>query len=117
MIQIINDNVQTAAGIRMFSSRVGKWGQVLIARGWRMHGPNQSLEGLPVDGTCSVFFIFPLRHPHLFKGVQRGQDGATAKRERMQSQQCEGCKCQLEPAEQHRTSESASLYQGLIFLF
>lgn len=36
------------------------------------------LEGLPVDGTCSVFFILALRHPHLFEGVQRRQDGAAA---------------------------------------
>lgn len=38
------------------------------------------LEGLPVDGTCSVFFIFPLWHPHLLKGVQWRQDGAAAER-------------------------------------
>lgn len=38
------------------------------------------LEGLPVDGTCSVIFIFPLRHPHLLKGVQWRQDGAAAER-------------------------------------
>lgn len=35
------------------------------------------LEGLPVNGTCFVFVVFPFRHPHLFKGVQRCQDRAT----------------------------------------
>lgn len=49
-------------------------------------GRGPRLEGLPVDGTCSVFFIFPLRHPHLFKGVQRRQDGAAAERTRWFSQ-------------------------------
>lgn len=41
-------------------------------------GRRRRLEGLPVDGTCSVFFVFSLRHPHLLKGVQRCQDGAAA---------------------------------------
>jgi len=59
------------------------WGRLrAVLRGW---GCGTCLEGLPVDGTCSVFFIFSLRHPHLFKGVQRCQDGAAAKGERLQS--------------------------------
>lgn len=60
----------------------GGWGgglRAVLERGeGRSHdvGSPSRLEGLPVDGTCSVFFIFTLRHPHLFKGVQRRQDGA-----------------------------------------
>lgn len=39
------------------------------------------LEGLPVDGPCSVLLILLLTDPHLLKGVQRRQDGATTQRE------------------------------------
>lgn len=55
---------------------------VLMGGGWRIYNANPNLEGLPVDGTRSVFFIFPLGHPHLLKGVQRCQDGATVRGER-----------------------------------
>lgn len=41
-------------------------------------GPGSVLEGLPVDGTCSVLLVLPLRHPHLLEGVQRRQNGAAA---------------------------------------
>lgn len=34
------------------------------------------LEGFPVDGSGTVFLVFLLRDPHLFKGVQGGEDGA-----------------------------------------
>lgn len=51
----------------------GLWGQFWGA----ITGCQPLLEGLPVDGTCSVLFIFPLRHPHLLKGVQWCQDGAS----------------------------------------
>lgn len=59
---------------------------VLMGRGWRSRGADPNLEGLPVDGTRSVFFIFPLGHPHLLKGVQRRQDGAAAGEERGEGQ-------------------------------
>lgn len=40
------------------------------------------LEGLPVDGPCSVLLILLLTDPHLLKGVQRRQDGATTQNTR-----------------------------------
>lgn len=45
---------------------------------FRAMAGNAVLEGLPVDGTCSVFLILPLGHPHLLEGVQRRQDGTSA---------------------------------------
>lgn len=32
------------------------------------------LEGFPVDGSGTIFFIFLLRDPHLLKGVQGSKD-------------------------------------------
>lgn len=55
----------------------GREGAEQEAGGGR-RGPGSLLEGLPVDGTCSVLLVLPLRHPHLLEGVQRCQDGAAA---------------------------------------
>lgn len=79
---LIEEDAEVPGRDRCRSLRQYDWGElraVLVEPTGR--GPPR-LEGLPVDGTCSVFFIFPLRHPHLFKGVQRRQDGAAAERTR-----------------------------------
>lgn len=65
---LIEDDAEVPGRDRCRSLRQYDWGElraVLVETTGR--GPR--LERLPVDGTCSVFFIFPFRHPHLFKGV------------------------------------------------
>lgn len=37
-------------------------------------GDVATLEGFPVDGSGTIFFIFLLRDPHLLKGVQGSKD-------------------------------------------
>lgn len=36
-----------------------------------------TLEGFPVDGSGTVFLVFLFGDPHLLKGVQGGEDGAS----------------------------------------
>ena len=54
------------------------WGQIANESSLRA----AVLEGLPVDGPCSVLLILLLTDPHLLKGVQRRQDGATTQNTR-----------------------------------
>lgn len=41
-------------------------------------GDVATLEGFPVDGSGTIFFIFLLGDPHLLKGIQGGKDRASA---------------------------------------
>lgn len=67
---LIRDNAEVSG-----EDKCSKWESPTVwykkCRGstWR-----NRLEGLPVNGPCFVFFIFPFWHPHLFKGVQRCQN-------------------------------------------
>lgn len=43
--------------------------------------PPWALEGFTMNSTSAILFVLFLRDPHLLKSVQRGQDGATVRRE------------------------------------